>query len=212
MSIARESERQRRRGQLLEAAGRVFARKPFYEATMQDVAGEARIGMQALYEHFPSKQFLYEEVMRGRAEAFQRRADAALAAAAAGSGPLERIRVLALVYAETFQDRPASLPLFIHDRVQFDWNLDTRLQAQLRAVYQAERARLAELVREALALGQLRPLDPEFLAQLAMDVLQASLHHAHTRAKGESAAESVARAMDCLLRGVAAGAESCKAR
>jgi AcrR family transcriptional regulator len=47
-------ERQQRRNLLLEAAGRVFGRKPFDEATMQEIASEAQIGMQGLYEHFPS--------------------------------------------------------------------------------------------------------------------------------------------------------------
>ena len=203
MNARREKEREQRRALLLEAAARVFGRKPFDEATMQDVASEAEIGMQGLYDCFPSKQDLYEQVMRSRAEVFHRRADAALAGR--GGSPLERIALLAEVYAETFQDRPLSLPTFIRDRVQFDWGFDSRFRTPLAAVYQVERARLRALVQEALDLGLLRPLDPEFLIQLAMDVLQASLHYAHSQRPPEAPGPCVARAMDCLLRGAGTG-------
>ena len=204
MVARREVERQQRRALLLEAAARIFGRKPFDEATMQEVATEAEIGMQGLYEHFSSKQDLYEQVVRSRAEAFHARADAALAGR--GGSPLDRIALLAEVYAESFQDRPLSLPTFVRDRVQFDWGFDSRFRTPLGEIYLVERNRLRTLVQEALDQGLLRPMDPGFLAQLAMDVLQASLHYAHSRQPMEEPGPCVARAMECLLRGVGTGA------
>jgi TetR/AcrR family transcriptional regulator len=201
MNARREKERHQRRELLLEAAGRVFGRKPFDEATMQEVAAEAEIGMQGLYEHFASKQELYEQVVQARAESFHQRANAALAERR--GSPLDRIEALAQVYAETFQDRPFSLPTFVRDRVQFDWGFDSRFMPSLGEIYRVERARLKGLVQEALDQGLLRPLDPEFLTQLAMEVIQASLHFAHGRVPREEAGATVARAMECLLRGVA---------
>jgi len=200
MNLRREKERQQRREMLLDAAARVFGRKPFDEATMSEVAAEAEIGMQGLYEHFPSKQDLYEQVVQVRAEAFHLKADAVLADRA--GSPLDRIEALAQVYAETFQDRPFSLPTFVRDRVQFDWDFDSRFKSRLGEIYQAERSRLKSLVQEALDRGLIRPLDPEYLTQLAMEVLQASLHFAHKQVPPEEAGTCVARAMDCLLRGV----------
>ena len=200
MATRREKERQQRRMLLLEAAARVFGRKPFDEATMQEVAAEAEIGMQGLYEHFSSKQDLYEQVMRSRAEAFHAKADAALAGRE--GSPLDRIALLAEVYAEGFRDRPLSLPAFVRDRVQFDWSVTSRFSTPLGEIYQVERNRLKTLMQEALDLGLVRPMDPEFLAQLAMDVLQTSLHYAHSRQPMEEPGPCVARAMECLLRGV----------
>jgi len=200
MNLRRQKERQQRRELLLEAAGRVFSRKPFDEATMQEVAAEAEIGMQGLYEHFPSKQDLYEQVVLKRAEAFHSRADAYLAKR--GGSPLDRIEALAEVYAESFRRQPFSLPTFVRDRAQFDWGFDSRFHSRLGEIYQAERGRLKFLVQEALELGLLRPMDPEFVTQLAMDVIQASLHYAHHQEPREETAPCVARAMDCLLRGI----------
>jgi AcrR family transcriptional regulator len=202
MNLRRDKERQQRREVLLEAAARVFGRKPFDEATMQEVAAEAEIGMQGVYEHFPSKQQLYEETMLARAEAFHRQADQVLSGGA--GSPLARIAALAQVYAESFKDRPCSLPSFIRDRVQFDWGFDTRFRSRLGEIYLGERKRLQDMVQQALDQGLLRPMDPGFLAQLAMDVLEASLHYAHHQVPMEEPAACVARAMDCLLRGVGA--------
>ncbi|MDE3032829.1 MAG: helix-turn-helix transcriptional regulator, partial [Acidobacteriota bacterium] len=90
----KERERQQRRELLLEAASRVFGRKPFDEATMQEMAAEAQIGMQGLYEQFPSKQALYEQVILARALAFQAKVRAILDQ---DQPPLEALRGLALV-------------------------------------------------------------------------------------------------------------------
>ena len=195
----KEQERLQPRHLLLEAASRVFGRKPFDEATMQEVAAEAQIGMQGLYEQFPSKQALYEEVILDRALAFQAKSRALLERELP---PLDTLRGLALVYAEQFRERPMHLPMFIRDRVHFDWGFDSRFAPRLREVYEAERGRLRELMARAVAGGWVRPLDPEFLAQLCFNILEASLHHGHQQPPGEPPEASVSRAMECLLAGV----------
>ena len=195
----RERETQRRREILLEAASRVFGRKPFDEATMQEVAAEAQIGMRGLYEQFPSKQALYEQVILDRALAFQART---LSFLDPDLPPLEALRRLALAYADQFRERPMHLPMFIQNRVHFDWGFDSRFAPRLREVYEEERAHLRDLMVRAIRAGQIRDLEPDFLAQLCLDVLQSSLHHSHVRHPGEPPEASVDRALDCLLSGV----------
>jgi AcrR family transcriptional regulator len=195
----KDREKQQRREMLLESASRVFGRKPFDEATMQEVAAEAQIGMQGLYEQFPSKQVLYEQVILTRALAFQAKAQGILAL---DPPPLEALRRLALAYADQFREHPMHLPLFVRDRVHFDWGFDSRFTPRLRAIYEEERAHLRGLMVRAIKTGRIRALDPDFLAQLCLDVLAASLHHGHHRHPGEPPEISVDRAMDCLLAGV----------
>ena len=195
----KDRERQHRRELLLEAASRVFGRKPFDEATMQEVAAEAQIGMQGLYEQFPSKQALYEQVILDRALAFQAKAQRVLAEELP---PLEALRRLTLAYAEQFRERPMHLPMFIQNRVQFDWGFNSRFAPRLREIYEEERGHLRGLMVQAMQAGRIRALDPDFLAQLCLDVLQASLHHGHFRQPGEPPEVCVDRAMDCLLTGV----------
>ena len=191
-------ERERRRERLLEAAAQVFARKPFDEATMQEVAAEARVGMQGLYEHFPSKQALYEEVMLQRARTWKLRAEAITRER---MPPLDRLRALATAYVAQFQDHPSTLPTFVRDRTLFDWGLDSRFAPRFRSFYEEEMARLREVLGAAVAAGCLRDLDLSFLTELCMDVLQASLHYAHRHHPGD-VESCVNRALDCLLNGV----------
>jgi TetR/AcrR family acrAB operon transcriptional repressor len=51
------------RARIVEAAARVFARRGFGQATVQDIAGEAEISMGALYHHFASKEELFRAIM-----------------------------------------------------------------------------------------------------------------------------------------------------
>lgn len=200
MTLSRKDlERRQRRELLLEAASRVFGRKPFGEATMQEVAAEAQIGMQGLYEQFPSKQALYEQVILDRALAFQAKVQALLDGELP---PLEALRRLALAYADQFRERPMHLPMFIQNRVHFDWGFDSRFAPRLREIYEEERTHLRDLMVRAVQAGLIRALDPDFLAQLCLDVLQSSLHHGHVRHPGEPSEVSVDRALDCLLAGV----------
>jgi AcrR family transcriptional regulator len=202
MASRKERERAKRHEVLLEAAGLVFGRKPFDEATMQEVAAEAEISIQGLYEFFPSKQDMYEQVMLHYAGLFHDHAEAALAKASAD--PVERMNVLARVYVQHFQDVPFTLPMFVRDRVQFDFGFDTRFRQRYQEIYQSERHRVTSILGEAVASGALRPLDPEFLTQLVMDVFQASLHFAYRRSPREEVGPCVERAMQCLLHGIAA--------
>lgn len=195
----KQKERTQRRELLLEAAARVFGRRPFDEATMQEVATEAQIGMQGLYEHFPSKQELYEQVILQRAMGYQALAEEILAQSGT---PLELLRALATVYVRQFKDQPWRLPTFIGDRVHFDWEMESRFSPRLREIYETERAHLKGLVVQAVARGEMKPLDPEFLTQLCLDTLQASLHFSHHHERNEDVAVCVDRALDCLLSGV----------
>jgi AcrR family transcriptional regulator len=58
----RQQRKEQTREQLVEAAGRVFARKGFHETTMADVAEEAGYSTGAIYVHFAGKDELFLEV------------------------------------------------------------------------------------------------------------------------------------------------------
>jgi len=197
----KERERMSRREHLLESAERVFGRKPYNEATMQEVAAEAEIGMQGLYEHFPSKQDLYEQLLLQRARVFQQRADGALKGV---TDPVEQLKALAAAYAEVFSERPMYLPTFLLERVHFDWGFESRFGPKIHAVYQRERTRLRSIVERAVREGRLRPLPVDFLTQLSLAVVQASLSYRHRHAPTEEVSTCVNRAVDSLLQGAGA--------
>jgi AcrR family transcriptional regulator len=58
-----------RQGLIIEAAGRVFAVKPFNEVSIRDIAREAGISHASIYRYFPDQQALFiEAFLRGAGE------------------------------------------------------------------------------------------------------------------------------------------------
>jgi len=55
----REREKQKRREQILDAARKVFAKRGFKGATIEDIAGEAELSTGTLYLYFKSKDEMY---------------------------------------------------------------------------------------------------------------------------------------------------------
>lgn len=57
----KEKERQARKQIIIESALSLFAKKPFYEVGMRDVAEEAGVSPATLYRYFPSQEELFIE-------------------------------------------------------------------------------------------------------------------------------------------------------
>lgn len=53
-----------KREQILEAAIKVFACKGFYNAKVEEIAVEAKVGKGTVYEYFKSKQDLFQEMFK----------------------------------------------------------------------------------------------------------------------------------------------------
>jgi len=61
--VRRETVRRKLTDEILHAASRVFARKGFQSAAMDDIAREARTTKSMIYYHFPSKSALYDTLL-----------------------------------------------------------------------------------------------------------------------------------------------------
>jgi len=192
-----EREREVRRSFLLEAAGRVFGRKPFEEASMREIAEEAQIGVQGFYEYFPSRQALYEEMSISRAQAFQA---SARDIAEAGLPAEEEIRALTFALVRHFHDHPFALPVFVHSRSIFDWGMESRFPATV-GIYAAGREQLQRCIAKLAESGLLRPFPLEFLTELYLDILQASLQFNYRYRNNEEVHAVVGRTLECFLHG-----------
>ncbi len=193
----RDRERELRRRLILEAAERVFGTRPYHEATMQAIAAEAELGMQGLYDQFPSKYALYEEVIVARARGFRRLVDGALEGV---DEPLEQLRAIARVRVELFAAAPAFLPVFLGEKLRLEWGGEPPRSARIQLVIRKEKERLEDIVRRGIAAGVLRDEDPGFLSALFSDAVTASL--AVFRDHPEEGAERcVERAMNAFCDG-----------
>jgi TetR/AcrR family transcriptional regulator, mexJK operon transcriptional repressor len=66
---------EKRRGEIVEVAARVFLAHGFADTTMQAIAAEAGASKETLYRHFGSKEGLFAEVIEIRSEHFIERLD-----------------------------------------------------------------------------------------------------------------------------------------
>ncbi len=197
-SRRREAERKLRRELILEAAERVFARRPFHQATMTQIAAEAELGMHGIYEHFGSKEALYEAVVLRRAHRFLARIEAIMAEE---PGPLERLRAVARLRAETFFEAPAYQPVFLTELLRLEWGLDSRVAPGVQGVIREVRKRVEGVMAEAIEAGLLARRDPAFLVRVFMGTLTAALATEGPGAEGERIGRCVDLAMDVFLEG-----------
>lgn len=200
-SARRLRERASRREHLLESAERVFGQKPFHEATMQEVASFAGVGMQGLYEQFPSKQALYEELVLARGQACQARVDQALAGL---RDPLDKLRAICHLRMELALRRPAFLPVFRRERLLYDWRLSSRSSERFREIYEQERERLKELLGEAVRRKKLREAPRAFLALFYQECVEAAQLYGVQHGSPDVVEACVELAMDAFLKGAGA--------
>jgi AcrR family transcriptional regulator len=127
-----------RTSDIVAAAERVFSRKGFARATMQEIAGEAGLSAGAIYRYFPSKEAIITAMSEENA---RRRALIVEAIRSEGGSTLQIIGKLADVFFGYLQDA--------------DCALDCALEAELFA-----EASRNEPVREAMNRGLNSLLEP----------------------------------------------------
>mgnify|MGYP000908177776 CR=1 FL=1 len=91
----KEEERKARQGVIVDAAERVFGRKPFEQVSMREVAQEAGIAVSSIYRYFPDQQSLFVEAFVLGTREIISRIDERIA-----SGRLSSLADFALMYLD----------------------------------------------------------------------------------------------------------------
>jgi len=172
---------------------------------MQMVASEAELGMQGLYEHFPSKQALYDAVILHRARAFHERLERALEGL---DDPLEELRAVARVRVEVFFEAPGFLPVFLSELVRFDLGVESRMDPAIHTMFRKVRDRVNGIIDRAVDRGQLRAADPYFLQHVFMGVINAVLRTTKPDSHKEDIEPCVELVMQTFLHGAGRDAGS----
>lgn len=135
--ISRKEAQERTRERLLAAAAKVFARRGYHRATVDEIASEAGFTIGALYSNFAGKEELFLALADRQVE--ERVAEVgAIAAAAEGDGPSEN----AAEQFRAFLERDPEWPLLFYEF----WSLSVR-----NPELQGELARRRDAIRDALA-------------------------------------------------------------
>ncbi|MFO1051236.1 MAG: TetR/AcrR family transcriptional regulator [Planctomycetota bacterium] len=183
---------EKKRGEIMSVAARLFASKPFHEVRLEHVAAQARVGKGTLYVYFSSKEQLYAAVV---AEGIAALADAIDLRLSTGGGG-EVFDDITLV-VESLLDHAARHPhLFALLRSGHPIAADAELLAQ--------RARLAasieRSIRRGVERGEIDDPHPELTAHYLLSMVRAALLFGPARLSREAVGSHI---LGLLRRGLA---------
>jgi len=158
-SIVEASQDTRQR--LLDAACEAFREKG-YQASIDHIAARAQVARQTLYNHFPSKDALFAEVVRHSIQSVlvTLDGDGDVRATLLAFSEAFRIKVLSPDGIAIFRTLMAEAPRFPALAKQF-----------FRQGPQTTRKRLAEYLARAMDEGRLKRDDPDFAAEMLTAML-----------------------------------------
>jgi AcrR family transcriptional regulator len=161
-----------KREQIVSAASRVFASRPYHLVCMDDVAEAARVGKGTLYRYFPSKEDLYLGVVAEAFDLLIRRLDRVEAENLPAPRALARM-IEAIV--ETFA---AHLPFF-----RLMQQGEARLFLRKKQVVRARREHIAEglarVLERGAQIGVFRKVDRVMVPTMVIGLVWATaLNHA----------------------------------
>lgn len=91
----KEDERKARQRVIVDAAERVYGKKPFEQVSMREIAQEAGIAVSSIYRYFPDQQSLFVEAFVLGTKEIISRVDQRIA-----SGKISNLTEFALVYID----------------------------------------------------------------------------------------------------------------
>jgi AcrR family transcriptional regulator len=155
----RERTRQQHRDEILSAATGLFARHGYEGTSMQMIADQAEISVGKLYLHFEGKEDIYRAIVEYHVQEIRRRADED---AAPSAPPLDRIRARIRAVIEYVEENEAFVRFYVGEMEGLGKGC-CHLDDGEHALRTAE---IADLVREAIRLGNIPDEDPDLITAM----------------------------------------------
>ncbi len=162
--LTRDEQKAQTRARLLEAAGKVFARRGYHDASVEEVAEEAGFSKGAVYSNFTSKEDLFVALLEQRCRRSLVELEAAL-----NQERLTPARLRQLGDAQSVQMQEDGQWTLLFIEFWAHSVRDPRLRPRFAAIWHEARTGLAGLIaRHAEEAGVALPVPPAQLASAAM--------------------------------------------
>jgi AcrR family transcriptional regulator len=151
------------RANILDAAVRRFAISGYDAASVDEICSAAGVSKGAFYHHFPTKQSVFLALLEG----WLKTVDLGLEGLRQPTVPetfVQMTQLLPVIFAAA-DDR---LPMFLEFWTQA--SRDETVWAATIAPYRHYRAHFADLIRDGIAEGSLKQVDPESAAQVVLSL------------------------------------------
>lgn len=180
------------RREMLDAARRVFGRRGFDRATMDEIAEEAGFAKGTFYQHFKDKTALFIVVIEEDFNELIKAMDEAMAAA---DGAAEIVKGCVTAELKYFERRKEFYDIFVsHWPTSFTGEIDALRQAMLKRVEELTSS-LARHLKRGVDKGEIKPYDVRLLATLLMGMASSYSYEVLTGKANysiEEAAETIA--------------------
>jgi AcrR family transcriptional regulator len=168
--IRRRQHQALSRGQILDAAEEVFARKGFHDATVKEIAAAAEFSVGGVYSFFEDKDDLFVQIYLRRGAEFMQGMREVLAA---GGEPQATLHRLADFQVGFFREHANFGRLYLRASGVTLGDLVSKIDKAVVDNFTEAMNLQAKLFRAGQDAGQLRDGDPEVLATLFSGILSA---------------------------------------
>jgi AcrR family transcriptional regulator len=183
-----------------EATMRVISRKGMAAATMQEIAEEAGVAKGTLYLYFRDRDELVEKTFDSAMTQLHATIDAALSSEAPFEEKLRRVLAAKI---EFFRDNREFFRLYMSLRFPEGNAAQQRRQKRTcQPQYRSRIEQMAGVLREAMAKGEVREMDPLRLALLIVEGTNAIVIERVMEEPARDAAEDVELIASALLDGI----------
>jgi TetR/AcrR family transcriptional regulator, fatty acid metabolism regulator protein len=153
--------------EILDAARKTFAKKGFAEATMDEIAAACGLAKGTLYLYFKSKRDVYLRTLQhGSAELLER----VTANMQGVTGVRAKLRTMIATRVEHAEDNRDFIKIYLTEFINVThpaWSNKDLRDVQLKLAQGVE-----QILRDAVAHGEIQPLDVETIAFTIQDMIR----------------------------------------
>lgn len=183
------------RTHILEAALKRFANHGYNAASIDQICTDAGVSKGAFYHHFPSKQVIFLELLKGWLDAI----DAGFEAVRQPTMPetlMQMTGTLPAILASA-DDR---LPMFLEFWLQA--SRDEKIWEATISPYRHYRNYFAKLIQQGIDEGSLAPVDPQSAGQMIVSLAVGLLLQGLLDPKGSNWERVARESMRVILKGL----------
>lgn len=192
---------ERRRGEILAAAAKLFAENGYAKCDTQQLADGLGISKGTVFRYFPTKRALFVACIERAMDQLRAQVDGV---AAKATDPLDKLALAIVAYLRFFDRHPEVVELLILERAELKDRKSTYFDRDDRRA-ESERG-WRRVVVELVSSGRFRVMPPDRILEFIGDLLYGTIFSNHMSGRRRSLASRGPGLLDIVVRALRADA------